>query len=209
MSDDPRDLDIRAALRLTVREERLKRGWSQEALNQEMRRIGFSDWTRQTVASIESDPPTRRVLLSELVGLASLFRLPLAALVLPPGVSSLRLEGGGQVAARTVREALSGQIPHWRGRQLGPPAGWEPSDNETAQDEALLGRLERDAKGELERYIAGKLGVQPLDVVTQSYKAWGHSATDERDWRASESGRPKRGVSRDILDELSGRGNRE
>jgi transcriptional regulator with XRE-family HTH domain len=75
--DEGEYLTLRSALGANIRRLRAKRGWTQEALAEEMDRAGF-DWSRVTVAQSENEigsaARSRRVTIEELIGLAMVLR---------------------------------------------------------------------------------------------------------------------------------------
>ena len=84
-----RDVDFATLAATRIRDLRRRAGLTQTDLADLMKRLGF-DWKRVTVAEIETGAegqkdrkPGRKVSLEELVGLASLFGVPMLEFILP------------------------------------------------------------------------------------------------------------------------------
>ncbi len=178
-----------------------------------MRMNGFPGWTRSVVAAVENGG--RRIDAEELAGLAIALNVPASYLVL----SKDRWIGVGDQGAAThnaVLRIFEGE----RAGDLAVTAFRSPRTDQAIAEMALVsrtmrrvadlapevswGRLGAAEKGELERLIAGRLDVQPIEVAAAAHHLWGRSASEERDARAEERPRAKQHISRAIAEEIRG-----
>ncbi len=177
---DPPTLD--QVIARGVREARLSRGLTQEALARRLREGGFTGWTRGRVAALETR--RRAVSAGDLLSLAIALGVRPADLV-RGGPPAVRLDDGSEVELERLRRSLQNKLATVR-RTLG------------------IGGPVLDARGELERRLAARLGVDPLVVAGTAHRLWGRSATAERDARTP-AGSPvgvRRHVSRAIRREI-------
>jgi len=199
----PAPTSLNEAIAEGVRELRAGRGWTQDRLADRMRAAGFLGWTRAMVGALE----TRRRQLSagDLVALSVAFGVPPGDLI-PRRPGSVRLDDGTPVPLEAVRLALGGK-PKAAERALGgipPKTGAGARRAQSPGRKAPRALIERAAKGELELHIARSLGIDPHEVAATAFGLYGRSATEERDRRAPDPGRPgvKRQVSRRIIREI-------
>jgi transcriptional regulator with XRE-family HTH domain len=182
--------ELSAKIRRRVSDLRDGRGWTQDRLAAEMQRAGFRRWSQSLVAAVERG--SRRLTLSELIGLSLVFECSVRDLVVIPGSLTLQLDDGPRLPAVTVDGALSGKSPEVA-----------PSDIKAVRAGGTA-----PAIGDLERKLAARLDKrQPFEVrlATVIAASWvlydGRTATEERDRLASE-GRPKQWAGRDVAKQV-------
>lgn len=208
-TDTPPHID--AAIGATVRalREDEGRGWTQDDLAREMRRLGFR-WTRSVVAALERGG--KRVTAADLIGLAIAFDVPLAGLV-PAGREAVALGEGSSINGRGLRKLLAGSHPNALTLrehimpERAPDGLWEQAEAALAAwniptDRRGFEALLVEAEGELEQRIAARLENQPMIVAAAARALWGRSATDERERRAERRPRARQHISRELLAEI-------
>jgi transcriptional regulator with XRE-family HTH domain len=109
-------IDLAQVVARRVRDHRIEAGLTQAKLAAEMAFLGFDKWTRVTVAEVENG--TRKATLDELLGLATLYSVPMVEFLLPE-------------VSETVQHALLGEVEGHAIRQMvmGPSSGpdWAPA----------------------------------------------------------------------------------
>ena len=80
-----------------IRTQRVRKGLDQGAVVEAMRKLGFTNWHRQTMSKIELGQ--RRVTLEELLGLVVVFKASWGSLLFPAAgeMRIVELPGGQQV----------------------------------------------------------------------------------------------------------------
>ena len=189
-----------------VRELREERGQTQDEVATALRRFGFENVTRRTIAKLEAGergPFTFR----DIYALAGFFRLRPAELVSARGL--IRIAEGAEVPAPALRAALGGSVPDVRGlgAERWPLARFKGLRLRQAVEAA------GHTRGEAETKAAARLKVEPIDVAVAAARRYGRSLTEERDARLAgrvkdteadrETLRAHRGhVTRELLDEM-------
>lgn len=206
-----------------MKARREKEGLSQDALATRARDFGLN-WSRSTVTKLEAGD--RDLSAEEFLLLPLLLNAPLTDLVSGPELEWVSVASEVKVRRRALRQLLTGSDPRdvnpkdypesrpWR-RSIAKFAGLDPTDHDAI--DRLAGQLHgygRVAYGEAEQKAAGKLGIEPLELLALSYRRWKRSLTAERervlDKRLDEPGEVKprsrqamRGrVTRKLIDEL-------
>lgn len=125
-------------------ELRKRAGWTQEQLASAVAALGFTTWSRQTVADTERGAK-RRASYEELFALGALFAVPAGSFLIPPEGCPIDLNDRWQVEPEVIRELLLGR----KGRLGDGGPGWRVAKQASAAVEnrpaSALARREREA----------------------------------------------------------------
>ena len=216
------------AIARRARALREERHWTQDALATRMRQRGVA-WTRPVVAAFERG--TKQLSFVEVVALTAVFgnalrehfgersvwiafgdvqihRDAIARLLPDAGVLDGRLLRLTVESNQGGLGALFAELPSRRRAAIRKCGGLVYGNNRVLGKgprtvPEVLAWLETEARGELERRMARKWGVDPRLVALAAFARWdGRSATGERERRAAERPRAKQHISRALIAEL-------
>jgi transcriptional regulator with XRE-family HTH domain len=181
-----------------IREIRETERKSQEQLALAVRQLGL-DWVRGTIASIETGARDLSFTYEVFVLAAALGR-PVKDLL--PDADEKISVAGVLFSGKDLEQMLTASPSKIRHRVLHAPTL-------AVTVKASEAELRIEARGEAERKVAARLGVDPLDVAKAARRLWNRAWTAERDRRISAPGATPRSLqarrghaSREMLKEL-------